>query len=676
MRLVYSTLVCFLLAYSTLLPATTVNNDNHSGLYLNWLDQQANAGENFYQFANGGWLQTHPLPSDYARWGTFQVLQEKNQQLVRNIIETAAYDIHRNPGSNEQKIGDFYVSGMDEASINKAGIQPLQPEFDRINNITHVTDLQPIITHLQMIGVDSGFQFGQMQDYLNSEKVIGVASQGGLGLPDRDYYLKNEAKFSKIRAAYVQHITNIFKLLGEDNTKAHAEAETVMKMETALANASMSRIDQRDPHAIYHIMNIAQLKSVTPHFSWQQYFKDLHHPEIKNINLAMPEFFKEMDSQLITISLEDWKVYLRWHLIHAFAPFLSQPFVDEDFNMATQLTGVQKLLPRWKRVLNMEDHALGFAIGKFYVEKNFTSTDKEAAKKLLYYIRQAMKNDLQVLAWMTPKTRQAALKKLTMMNERIGYPDVWRDYSKLTIDKKSYVLNIIRANEFLNERELNKIGKPVDKNEWEMTPQTVNAYYDASRNELNIPAGILQSPFFASQASAAVNYGAIGLVMGHEMTHGFDDQGAQFDGKGNLRNWWTAEDLKKFNLATQCIADQFSEFTVAGDLHVQGKLVVGEAAADLGGSILAYRAYHLSGTDKETPVINKFTPEQQFFIGAAHMYATNVSPDEARRLVIIDPHPPAIYRVNGTFANVPEFAQAFGITSPSLMIHQPRCVIW
>src|SRR3990167_5051683 len=608
MRLVYSTLVCFLLAYSTLLPATTVNNDNHSGLYLNWLDQQANAGENFYQFANGGWLQTHPLPSDYARWGTFQVLQEKNQQLVRNIIETAAYDIHRNPGSNEQKIGDFYVSGMDEASINKAGIQPLQPEFDRINNITHVTDLQPIITHLQMIGVDSGFQFGQMQDYLNSEKVIGVASQGGLGLPDRDYYLKNEAKFSKIRAAYVQHITNIFKLLGEDNTKAHAEAETVMKMETALANASMSRIDQRDPHAIYHIMNIAQLKSVTPHFSWQQYFKDLHHPEIKNINLAMPEFFKEMDSQLITISLEDWKVYLRWHLIHAFAPFLSQPFVDEDFNMATQLTGVQKLLPRWKRVLNMEDHALGFAIGKFYVEKNFTSTDKEAAKKLLYYIRQAMKNDLQVLAW--------------------------------------------------------------------MTPQTVNAYYDASRNELNIPAGILQSPFFASQASAAVNYGAIGLVMGHEMTHGFDDQGAQFDGKGNLRNWWTAEDLKKFNLATQCIADQFSEFTVAGDLHVQGKLVVGEAAADLGGSILAYRAYHLSGTDKETPVINKFTPEQQFFIGAAHMYATNVSPDEARRLVIIDPHPPAIYRVNGTFANVPEFAQAFGITSPSLMIHQPRCVIW
>src|SRR3990167_30907 len=645
-------------------------------LHLDWLNPQIDPKQNFYQYANGGWLKTHPLPHDYARWGAFQVLQEKNQHIIHHILEAIANTPNKKPGSNEQKIGDFYFSGMDEVAINAAGITPLHSEFDRITNIKTLSDLQPVISHLQILGVDALFNFGQMQDYLNSKKVIGVALQGGLGLPDRDYYLRKESKFIKIRAQYQQHIAKMFTLLGNSKKQATAAAKTVMDIETKLANASMSRIEQRDPYAIYHPMSIKQLDSLTPHFSWPHYFAQMQHPEINSINLAMPNFFKTMDNLLITTPIEAWKTYLRWHVIHTFSEFLPAPYVNEDFNITAKLTGVKKLLPRWKRVVNAEDQALGFAIGQFYIKENFSIADKQHAQVILIHIQHAMKNELQQLSWMTALTKQAAIKKLNKMNARIGYPNVWRDYSQLDIDKGPYIRNVIRANVFLHKRELNKIGKPVDKNEWDMTPQTVNAYYDPSKNELTIPAGILQDPFFNSHAPASVNYGAIGLVMGHEITHGFDDQGAQFDEEGNLKNWWTSEDLKKFNLATQCIANQFSKFTVAGDLHVQGKLVMGEATADLGGGILAYRAFQLAKENKQATTIKTFPPDQQVFLGAAHMYATNINPDEARRLVITDPHPPAVYRVNGTFANIFEFTQAFQVIAPSLMINQPRCIIW
>lgn len=379
---------------------------------------------------------------------------------------------------------------------------------------------------------------------------------------------------------------------------------------------------------------------------------------------------------LAAIALEDWKIYLRWRLIDSFAPYLSQPFVDQNFKMVSAIGGAEKILPRWKRVVNTENGALGFAIGKLYVEKYFSPAEKQQVLEILQNIRTALREDLQTLGWMTPETRQAALKKLDLMEERVGYPEKWWDYSTLKIDRGPYVLNVIRANEFLIKRDLDKIGKPVDRTEWHMTPQTINAYYDPSMNNINLPAGILQPPFFDPKAPAAVNYGAIGFIIGHEITHGFDDKGALFDGHGNLKNWWTPEDLKKFQAATHCIAEQFSQYKVNGDLAVQGDLVVGEATADLGGLTLAYKAFQSSKAYKNAKTIEGFTPEQQFFLGSAHVWASNIRPEKARHLVTTDPHPPMVYRVNGTLANMPQFQLAFALEEGSPMVNKNRCTIW
>lgn len=675
MRLTNCVLLAVLCALPASLLAAAAPAANGEGLHLDWLDRSVNPAQNFFEFANGGWQKKNPIPPAYSRWGTFNILQIQNQETIREILEQAA-KAHAKPGSTEQKVGDFYASGMNEALIDKEGAKPLAPEFRRIAAIRNFKDLQREVAHLQMIGVDALFNFGQMQDFKDSSKVIGAAFQGGLGLPDRDYYLKDDPKFKQIRAEYQAHIARMFELLGDAKGKAAAEAKAVMALETRLAQASMSRVEQRNPRAIYHVMNLVELDRTTPAFSWKAYFAEVGHPEIKSINLAMPEFFKALNGELKSASLDEWKTYLRWHLIDAFAPYLSKPFVEENFRMVSALTGAKELRPRWQRVVSAEDQALGFAVGKLYVEKKFPPSSKKAVLEILHNIRTALKEDLETLAWMTPATREAALKKLDLMGERIGYPDKWRDYSKLKIDRGPYVLNVLRANEFLQKRELDKIGKPVDKNEWFMTPQTVNAYYDPSMNNINFPAGILQPPFFDPKAPAAVNYGALGFVMGHEMTHGFDDQGAQFDGHGNLKNWWTPEDLKKFQAATACISDHFSRYTVDGDLHVQGKLVTGEATADLGGLTLAWRAFHASPTYRQARTIDGFTPDQQFFLGAAHVWASNIRPEEARRLVTIDPHPPAMYRVNGTVANMPQFQQAFGVPSASPMVNKHRCVIW
>jgi putative endopeptidase len=645
------------------------------GLHLDWLDTSVNPAKNFFEYANGGWQKANPIPAAYSRWGTFSILAKQNQETIRTILENAA-KANAKPGTTTQKVGDFYASGMDEAAVNKAGITPLEPEFKRIAAIGNLTDLQSDIAHLQLIGVNALFGFGSMQDFKDSSKMIGGAFQGGLGLPDRDYYLKDDAKFKQIRDEYVAHVARMFELLGDSKGKAAAEAKTVMDMETSLAKASMPRTEQRQPTNIYHPMLLKQLDETTPPFSWQAYFADIGHPEIKSINLAMPEFFKTAMGELKSRPLDDWKVYLRWHLIDAFAPYLSKPFVDENFAMRSALTGAKENLPRWQRVVNAEDGALGFAIGKLYVKEKFPPSSKKAVLDILHGIRGALMTDLKTLAWMTPATRKAAQAKLNQMGQRIGYPDKWRDYSKLTVVRGPYVVNIIAANKFLNDRDLNKIGKPVDKDEWGMTPQTVNAYYDPSMNNINFPAGILQPPFFDPKAPAAVNYGALGFVMGHEMTHGFDDEGAQFDGHGNLKNWWTAEDKKKFTAATDCISDHFSKYTVDGDLHVQGHLVTGEATADFGGLTLAWRAFHASPAYKRAKTIDGFTPDQQFFLGAAHVWAMNIRPEESRRLVTIDPHPPGVYRVNGTLANMPQFQKAFHIPDNSPMVNKDRCVIW
>ncbi len=644
-------------------------------LHPGWLDKQASPAQSFYAFANGGWQKSHPIPAAYSTWGTFNILQIRNETIIRQLITDAA-KAHAPDGSTEQKVGDFYASGMDEPLIERVGVSPLSPELDGIAGIHNLSDLQTEVAQLQMIGVDAMFGFGQMQDFKDSSQVIGVAGQGGIGLPDRDYYLKQDPKFKQIRADYVAHLTRTFQLLGDGKEQAAHEAAIVMAIETGLAKASMSRVQQRDPHAIYHVMSLVQLDRSTPNFSWREYFREIGYPQITSINLAMPEFFGTLGKDLRSLPLDDWKIYLRWRLIDAFTPYLSKPFVDENFRMQSAITGAQKLLPRWQRVVNAEDDALGFAVGKLYVEKEFPPSSKAQVLAILHGIRGALKSDLATLPWMTPATRQAALIKLGMMGERIGYPDKWRDYSTLRIDRGPYVLNVMRANEFEQKRELNKIGKPVDRSEWFMTPQEVNAYYDPSMNNINFPAGIMQPPFFDPTAPAAVNYGAIGWVMGHEMTHGFDDQGAQFDGHGNLKNWWTPEDAKRFHAATSCISNQFSGYTVDGDLHVQGKLVTGEETADLGGLMLAWRAFHASSAYGDAKTVDGFTPEQQFFLGAAHVWANSTRPAEARRRVTIDPHAPPLYRVNGTLANLPQFQATFHVPAGSPMVNSHRCVIW
>lgn len=564
---------------------------------------------------------------------------------------------------------------MDVDAIEKNGIAPLKPEFETINHIKTKSDLQRVIAHLQMLGVNVLFNFDQMQDFTNSRDVVGVATQGGLGLPDRDYYLKNTPKFRHIREIYVDHIKKMFMLLGDDAKTAAASAKIVMDIETTLAKASLSIAETRDPRAIYHIMPLPKLKEVTPHFNWKQYFADLGYPKIKSINVAMPHFFKEMDEEFSSVWLKDWKKYLRWHLIQSTSPYLSKPFVDEHFRLTKTLTGSEELLPRWERVVAAENHALGFAVGKLYVEKMFPPSSKKEVVQMINAIHEVLKKDLETLSWMTPETRKAALKKLSLMKERVGYPDHWRDYSTLTINRGPYVLNMLRAHLFSNRYELNKIGKPVNLSEWDMTPQTVNAYYDPSMNNLNIPAGILQPPFFDPHAPAAINYGAIGFIIGHEMTHGFDDEGAKFDGYGNLKNWWGPADLKKFRIATQCIIDQFSQYKI-DDTHIQGKLVSGEAIADLGGLTLAYRAFQALPSYPQAKTIDGYTKDQQFFLSAAHIFTSNIRPEELQRLVTMDPHPPAMYRVNGSLANTPAFQKAYQIKPNSPMARRELCVIW
>ncbi|CEK10062.1 M13 family metallopeptidase [Legionella hackeliae] len=665
-----------LLSFCTPFIALSATNANAASLHLDWLDKSMNPGENFFAYANGNWQKQNPIPPEYESWGTFYVIQDKLQNVIHQMLIAAANDKNAKPGSIEQKVGDFYFSGMDETLINKVGATPLKPEFDRIEAIRNTDELQTVIAHLQMIGVDALFGVGSMQDFKNSQEMIGAVIQAGIGLPDRDYYLKDDKKFAQIREAYLQHLTKMFELLGDSPEKAAKEAKAVMAIETTLAKASLSQTELRDPYTIYHIMDRKQLAAATPNFSWPRYLTAIGQSHLQSINLATPDFFKKVNEMIPTISLDDWKIYLRWRLIDSFASYLSQPFVDQNFKMTSAIGGAEKLLPRWKRVVNTENGALGFAIGKLYVEKYFSSESKQQVMDILQNIRKVLRQDLQTLAWMAPETRQAALKKLDLMEERVGYPEKWWDYSTLKVDRGPYVLNVIRANEFLVKRDLNKIGKPVDRTEWHMTPQTINAYYDPSMNNINLPAGILQPPFFDPKAPAAVNYGAIGFIIGHEITHGFDDKGALFDGHGNLKNWWTSEDLKKFQAATNCIADQFSQYKVNGDLSVQGNLVVGEATADLGGLTLAYKAFQSSKEFKDAPTIAGFTPEQQFFLGSAHVWASNIRPEKARDLVTTDPHPPMIYRVNGTLANMPEFQMAFSLLESSPMVNKNRCVIW
>ena len=653
------------------------DNPNSWGFNTANLDKTCKPCDDFYQFAMGGWMKANPIPPEYPSWGSFAQLADKNQQNLKQILEEAA-NTKAAPGSNEQKIGDFYASCMDTSAIDAAGTKPIEPDLARIAEVKNLADLQAEAARLQVRGANVLFRFGSNQDAKDSTQVIGGASQGGLGLPEREYYLKEDEKSKLLRESYVKHVGKMFELLGDPADKSAAEATTVLKIETTLAGASMKNTDLRDPNKTYHKMMLAELKTLMPNFSWEAYFKSVGQPELKEINVGQPEFFKALDAQLAATSLDDWKTYLRWHLVNGAAAGLSEKFVAEDFDFrGKSLTGAKEIQPRWKRCAQATDRALGEALGQVYVQKYFPPVAKARALEMVHNLIAALHDDLQTLPWMGPDTRAQAIAKLEAFTVKIGYTDKWRDYSALKIDRRSYAENQIRASAFEFARRLDKIGKPVDRTEWGMTPPTVNAYNNSSMNEIVFPAGIMQPPFYDPKADDAVNYGGMGAVIGHEITHGFDDHGSQFDGKGNLKNWWSDEDQKNFKARAACVSDQFDSYVVDGDLHENGKLVLGESIADLGGLAISYAAYEKSLEGKpRPPEKDGFTAEQRFFLGWAQVWGANERLEFARLMANTNPHPLARFRANGPLSNLAIFAQAFGCKKGDAMVREQACKIW
>ncbi|HMF10285.1 MAG TPA: M13 family metallopeptidase [Thermoanaerobaculia bacterium] len=641
------------------------------------MDRTSKPCQDFYQYADGGWRAKNPIPAEYPSWGTFNELAERNRGSLRKILEKLAAEKHE-AGSEEQKLGDFYSSCMDESAVEAAGAKPLDADLARIAGIQSLADLQVVIAGLQSRGVDALFGFGSQQDRKNSSEVIAGAFQGGLGMPDRDYYTKTDDKSKTLRDQYVQHVTKMFGLLGDPPEKASSEAKTVLAIETRLAESSMTRVERRDPDATYHRMDAAQLKALTPDFSWPAYFRTIAAPPIAAVNVGQPKFFEALDQELKSVALADWKTYLRWHLVHAAAPGLSTKFVQEDFDFFSRtLQGTQEIQPRWKRCVQSTDRQLGFALGKIYVREYFPPEAKESADRMVKNLIAALREDLATLPWMGAETRKAALAKMNAFTPKIGYPDKWRDYSSFTVTRSSYSTNVQNGNLYETRRDLAKIGQPVDRTEWGMTPPTVNAYYNAPKNEIVFPAGILQPPFFDARADDAVNYGGIGAVIGHEMTHGFDDQGRKFDGEGNMKNWWTAEDQKNFEERALCVQKQFDAYVVQGDLHENGKLVLGESIADLGGLTIAYKAYQKSLEGKPRPQpIDGLSPEQRFFISWARVWAANDRPEFERMMITVNPHPLDRFRAIGAPSNMPEFAKAYGCQAAEPMIRGESCQIW
>ena len=641
------------------------------------LDKTCKPCDDFYQFAMGGWMKSNPIPPEYSNWGTFTQLADKNQQNLRQILEDAA-SAKAALGSNEQKIGDFYASCMDTTAIEAAGTKPLEPGLARIASFKTISDLPAVAEYLHSTGVGGFFRFNSTQDAKDSTQVIGAAFQGGLGLPEREYYLKEDDKSKQLREAYTKHVAKMLELLGHSADQSAAEAATVLKIETALATASMKNTDLRDPDKTYHKLLLADLRALTPNFSWEAYFKAVGHPELKEINVGQPDFFKALDAQLTTTPLDDWKTYLRWHLVHSAAPGLPERFVAEDFAFSGKtLTGAKENQPRWKRCVQATDRALGEALGQIYVQKYFPPEAKARALEMVHNLIAALRDDLQTLSWMGPETRAQATAKLAAFALKIGYTDKWRDYAALQVDRRSYAENQLRGAEFDFARRLNKIGKPVDRTEWGMTPPTVNAYNNSSMNEIVFPAGIMQPPFYDPKADDAVNYGGMGAVIGHEITHGFDDHGSKFDSKGNLKDWWSANDLKNFKERAACVSDQFDGYVVDGDLHQNGKLVLGESIADLGGLTIAYAAYEKSLAGKpRPPEKDGFTPEQRFFLGWAQVWGANQRLEYSRLMANTNPHPLPRFRGNGPLSNMAEFAKAFGCKKGELMVREQPCKIW
>lgn len=651
-------------------------NNVVKGFDKSQMDLNIKPSVDFYDYAVGNWLKNNPIPDEYTRWGSFEVLAEENYQILKKILEDAASNKNAPYGSIEQKVGDFYFTGMDSAQIEKAGYEPIKPELNLVSNIKTIEDVYKVIPELYRKGISSMFRFYGSADEKNSEMVISQLSQGGLGLPDRDYYTNVDANSKEIQAKYVEHVAKMLMLIGQDKAAAEKNANTIMHIETRLAKASMTRVEQRDPDKTYHKMTLVNLNELTPGFDWKTFFVGVGLSEPGDINVAQPEFFKEVAVMMKDVSAADWKVYLSWKIVDDAASYLSSSFVNENFEFNDKFLNGAKVLPdRWKRVLRATNGVIGEALGQLFVKQTFPPEAKERANENVMHLLEAMGERIKGLDWMSESTKEKALNKLKTYTVKIGYPDKWKDYSSLEIKRDSYAANIIRGSEFAVKRNLDKIGKPVDKTEWGMTPQTVNAYYNPTRNEIVFPAAILQPPFFNQEADDAINYGGVGAVIGHEITHGFDDEGRKYDADGNLKDWWTKSDNDKFKERTEKIIAQYDAYVPVDSMHIDGKLTTGENIADLGGLTVAFTAFKKTDEFKNNEMIDGLTPSQRFFLSWAQVWKNNIRDKALMQRLKTDPHSPGQYRVIGPLSDMPEFWSAFDVKEGEPMRNPPDKVV-
>ena len=673
----YLRLFRFVTTLAVLLSLWTAALAQSSGFDTSRLDRSADACDDFFQFANGKWVKDTAIPPSQARWGSFTILQENNRDVLHDILEKAIKE-KAAKGSNIQMIGDYYASCMDEAAIEKAGTKPLDPIFKQIAKLKTANDVKREIAVLHKQGYPALFRIGGGSDAKDSNMVILNANQGGLTLPNRDYYVKDDAKSVEIRGKFVEYMTNMFKLLGETPEAAAADAKISMDIQMRLAKAQTSPADLRDPDKNYNKISITAAQAIIPNFSLTDYIKERGMPPVTEIDFGQPGFFKEVNAMLADTPVDSWKTYMRWMVLNSSAGSLPKAFVDENFNFNGRvLQGTKEQQERWKRCVQSTDGTLGESLGAEYVKVKFTPEAKSRMDQMITNLFVAMKAHIQGLAWMSAETKVKAIAKLDAYKRKIGYNEHPRGYAGLNLDRKSFAENNARARAFQIARNVADIGKPTDKTRWGMNPPLVNASYNPSYNDITFPAGILQPPFFNFQADDAINYGGIGAVIGHEVSHGFDDQGSKFGPDGNLKSWWTAEDRAKFDERAACVVDQFNNYEVAPGLKINGRLTLGENIGDLGGTAIAYSALMDALKGKPRPAdIDGFTPEQRFFLGWAQVWATKSTPEFDRTQVLGDPHAAARYRVNGPLSNMPQFASAFGCKQGSKMVREKFCEIW
>jgi putative endopeptidase len=642
-------------------PALAQTTQQGVGINPANIDKTVNPCDDFYRYASGNWLKNNPVPAAESRWGSFNELADHNNATQKAILEDLARkSATAAKGTNAQKVGDFYAAAMDTVAIEKAGLTYLKPYLDRISAIKTLPEMQKFLADPKSQAGSVWYSSGVGQDEKISSQYAVQFYQGGLTLPNRDYYLNDDARSKNIRAAYNTYLVNTFKRLGDSETQAAAHAATVMRIETRLAKASKSPVDLRDPQANYNKMTVAQATKEFPNLNMPLLLKENHLSAAKEVIVGQPAFLKEVSTMLASEPIADQQQYLRFHLVSSVTSALPKAYGDEAFRFSQVLSGAKQQQPRWKRMLRATDGALGEAFGQLYVDKAFSPAAKARAKEMIENLRKAYAERIMATDWMSAATKKEAIVKLNAFAVKIGYPDKWKDYSKLSVNRQSYLQDVLAARTWAAEDNLAHFGKPIDRGEWGMTPPTVNAYYNPAMNEIVFPAGILQSPFYDPKADDAVNYGGIGAVIGHEMTHGFDDQGRQYDSKGNLRDWWTKEDGEKFNAKAAMVGKQYDAFMPLDSVHVNGKLTMGENLADLGGLTIAYQAFQKTQQAKDGKQIDGFTPNQRFFLAWGQIWRTNIRPEAARQQVLTDPHSPGQFRTNGPLMNMPEFYQAFG----------------